>query len=204
MRIEMTRRWLTVGLASSLLFGAAHAAGDPDAGRKKFYTCIGCHGIVGYTNSYPTYHVPRLGGQHAEYLLTALREYRSGERKHPSMQGNSSSLSDRDMEDIVAYLSRFRGLNQALPTVGNAEAGKQKAAACASCHGEDGNSIDPSFPRLAGQYESYIVQSLADYKNGSRKNAIMAGLASTLSEQDRQDIAAYYASQKKGLTLAED
>jgi cytochrome c553 len=192
------------GLAWSLGAAAAESVGNPDVGKKKFYTCEGCHGVVGYTNSYPTYHVPKLGGQHPAYLKTALKEYQSGERKHPSMQGNSASLSEKDMDDIIAYISKYRGLNEAMVISGDAAAGKKKAAACASCHGDDGNSTDPNFPRLAAQYESYLVQALIDYKTGARKNAIMAGFAAGLSEQDRLDLAAFYASQKKGLTLAVD
>ncbi len=82
---------------------------------------------------------------------------------------------------------------------GDIDAGKQKSAACAACHGADGNSTNPAFPILAGQYQNYLVRALEDYKSGQRKNAIMAGIAATLSEQDREDLAAYYASQKSGL-----
>lgn len=79
---------------------------------------------------------------------------------------------------------------------GDAKAGQQKAATCAACHGADGNSISPQFPKLAGQNASYIVKQLEDYKSGARKNAIMAGMAASLSEQDMRDIAAYFAGQK--------
>ena len=79
---------------------------------------------------------------------------------------------------------------------GNAEAGKAKSATCAGCHGPDGNSPAASFPKLAGQYEDYLYQSLKDYKNGKRKNPIMAGLVAGLSDQDMQDLAAFFARQK--------
>lgn len=80
---------------------------------------------------------------------------------------------------------------------GDAVAGQQKATAkaCVTCHGEDGNGIDKTYPRLAGQYADYMVQALKDYKAGKRRNAIMAGLVTTLSEQDMEDISAFYASQ---------
>jgi cytochrome c553 len=78
---------------------------------------------------------------------------------------------------------------------GDAEAGKTKAAACAACHGPDGNAgIDPQYPRLAGQYRDYIAQALHEYKTGNRKNPIMAGFAATLSEQDMADLAEYFST----------
>lgn len=79
---------------------------------------------------------------------------------------------------------------------GNPAAGKQKSQTCAACHGPDGNSTNPLYPNLAGQYESYLLQALKDYKTGARKNAIMAGMVATLSEDDLEDLAAYYASQE--------
>ncbi len=81
------------------------ANGDPQAGKIKSDTCTGCHGIPGYNNAYPTYKVPKLGGQNYAYLLLALAEYRSGDRKHPTMQLQAGSLSDQDMKDIAAYFA---------------------------------------------------------------------------------------------------
>jgi cytochrome c553 len=76
----------------------------------------------------------------------------------------------------------------------NAANGKAKAAACFACHGADGNAVDPQYPRLAGQYNEYIQQALHEYKDGRRNNPIMKGFTATLSDQDIQDIAAYYSS----------
>ncbi|HET7163371.1 MAG TPA: cytochrome c [Rhodanobacteraceae bacterium] len=75
----------------------------------------------------------------------------------------------------------------------NAAAGKKKAAACEACHGADGNGIAPNYPALAGQYQDYLVQVLHEYKNGQRTNAIMNGMAAPLSDQDIQDLAAYFS-----------
>ena len=86
---------------------------------------------------------------------------------------------------------------------GDAAAGKQKAAACATCHGADGNSPNPAFPHLAGQHADYLVKALEDYKTGLRKNPVMSGFAAALSQQDREDLAAYFASQKGALTIIE-
>lgn len=85
----------------------ASAAGDPQAGKIKAQPCLGCHGVEGYTNAYPDYHVPRLGGQHAQYIISALKEYKDGQRKHPTMHAQASSMSDQDMADLAAYFSSF-------------------------------------------------------------------------------------------------
>ena len=77
--------------------------------------------------------------------------------------------------------------------LGDATAGQGKAAACGACHGMDGNSSDPQYPKLAGQSEQYIVQQLSNFKSGKRQNPIMMGMAAPLSEQDMHDIGAYFA-----------
>lgn len=89
-------------------------------------------------------------------------------------------------------------------TWGDATAGAGKAAACAACHGLDGNSSDPQYPKLAGQHERYIARQLALYKSGERENPIMLGFAATLSAQDMRDIGAYFASQKVVAGVADD
>ena len=77
---------------------------------------------------------------------------------------------------------------------GNIENGKQKAATCFACHGADGNAVDPQYPRLAGQYTVYLQQVLHEYKDGQRDNPIMKGMVATLSDQDIEDVAAYFHS----------
>jgi cytochrome c553 len=76
------------------------------------------------------------------------------------------------------------------------EAGKKKSQTCMACHGQDGNSVTPTYPKLAGQYADYLLRALQEYKSGARKNAIMAGMVAPLSKQDMADLAAYYASQQ--------
>ena len=181
------------------LAGAAQAAGNPDAGKTKFATCAGCHAIPGYTNAYPTYHVPRLGGQHADYIVAALKGYQAGERQHPTMHANAFQLSEQDKQDIAAYLSSFPSATAPYPVQGNATAGKAKSTTCVACHGADGNGNIPLYPRLAGQYEDYLRKALQNYQSGARTNPIMGGMAKPLSPQDIADLAAYYASQPKGL-----
>ena len=91
----------------------------------------------------------------------------------------------------AAALVLWAGAGQA----GNPEAGKEKSRPCAACHGPDGNSAAPDFPKLAGQHYDYLVKALRDYKSGARKNAIMAPQAANLTQRDFEDLAAYYSAQ---------
>jgi len=95
-----------VVLAFGVVATGAQAAGDPVAGRRKATTCLGCHGVKGYRYAFPTIHVPKVGGQHAQYIVSALKEYKSGKRSNPTMQAQASSLSDQDMQDIAAYFEQ--------------------------------------------------------------------------------------------------
>lgn len=79
---------------------------------------------------------------------------------------------------------------------GDPAAGQAKSATCVACHGPDGNSSDPQYPRLAGQYADYLEQALKSYQDGSRQNPIMSGFASGLSARDIRDLAAFYAAQE--------
>lgn len=92
---------------------------------------------------------------------------------------------------------------QPATAAGDAAAGKEKAAVCQQCHGTDGNGPTPQFPKIGGQHAGYIVQSLEDYKTGVRQDPVMAAFATALSKQDREDLAAWYASQTGGLYTIE-
>ena len=100
---------LRVILISFLVVSAqAYAAGDAAKGAVTGETCLGCHGVTSFTNVYPTYKVPKLGGQHADYLAAALKGYRSGERSHPTMRAQAARLSDQDIEDIAAFFASLK------------------------------------------------------------------------------------------------
>ena len=86
----------------------ATPSGDATRGKGLTYTCRGCHGVEGYKNAYPSYHVPKLGGQSEVYLRNALLEYRGAKRKHPTMQAQAGSFSEQDIADIAAYLSSIK------------------------------------------------------------------------------------------------
>ncbi len=197
-----------VVLVSALLVGAwsvADAAGDPKRGRVLAETCGGCHAIPGYRNAYPSFRVPMLGGQHPEYIVLALKAYKSGQRPHLTMQAQAAGLSEQDMQDLAAY---FAGLGEARtgPTVstGAAAAGRGKIQTCTACHGEAGISLTPEWPNISGQHESYLRLTLEQYKDGSRENAVMAGLMAALSQQDIEDLAVFYAAQQGLYTATGD
>lgn len=184
---------LAIVLALSAVLGpwaAAQAQGDPVRGKKLAYTCLGCHGIENYKNVYPSYSVPKLHGQHPEYIELALQGYQSGDRGHGTMHAQAASLSSQDMKDIAAYLA-----GQPLkPGKPNPERkAPQLVQLCESCHGFDGIGILPEYPTLAGQHEDYLERSLNEYKQGTRKNAVMAGFVTTLKPEEIRAIADYYA-----------
>ena len=93
-------------ILATLFFGqAACAEGDPEAGKQLGYTCLGCHGIEDYKNVYPTFPVPKLCGQNAQYLTDALRAYTAGDRAHGTMHAQAATLSDKEIQDIAAYFA---------------------------------------------------------------------------------------------------
>ena len=101
------------------------------------------------------------------------------------------------MKRIIAPLlitTLTLGAGAACASRGDIEAGKAKAVVCQACHGADGNPADPQYPRLAGQYRDYLARALHEYKSGGRKNPIMAGFAGPLSDEEIQNLSAYFAS----------
>ena len=82
--------------------------GDATRGKGLTYTCRGCHGVTGYKNAYPNYHVPKLGGQSEAFLRNALMEYRTGHRKHPTMQAQAEGYSEQQIADIAAFLASIK------------------------------------------------------------------------------------------------
>ena len=197
---------LTFGAVARAQDAAAAKAGDAAAGQKKNAMCIGCHGIVGYQSSFPEiYKVPKIAGQNAKYLASALTAYKKGERKHPTMRGIAESLSDQDILDLAAYYETQGGPHAELP----AEAQPAPAGAvaelltkgnCAACHGANfSKPIDGSYPKLAGQHADYLFYALKAYKTDAhalvgRGNPIMAAQAKPYSTAELKEIAAYISS----------
>ncbi|HVY81954.1 MAG TPA: cytochrome c [Steroidobacteraceae bacterium] len=173
----------------------AASAGNPERGRQISYTCLGCHGVPGYKNAYPTYSVPKLEGQHPEYIVIALQAYRSGERSHITMHSQASTLTDQDMRDIAAF---FAG-QPLTPNPASQAKAPEAAQVCVACHGQDGVGITPQYPSLAGQHADYIERALHDYKKGGRKNPIMSTFASQIKDSDVRVIAEYYSQRQPSL-----
>ena len=199
----MLRILIAFALTSAAPLALAQQKGNAESAKKnKIAMCIGCHGIPGYKTAFPSvYHVPKIAGQQPGYIVNALKAYKSGERSHPSMRGIAASLSDEDMDDLAAYYGAEAKTAGAGQGRGNMASGKSKAAqVCAACHGPEGNKpSDPTQPILAAQHQDYLVRALSDYKAGHRTNGIMKGFAATLSKQDIEDLAAWFASQKSSL-----
>jgi cytochrome c553 len=197
----MSRSWVTVAVLAFALLGsvaptAGHAAGDAQRGKQLGYTCLGCHGIENYKNVYPTYSVPKLVGQHPEYLVAALKGYRSKDRSHGTMYAQASSLSDRDIDDIAAYLAGAV-LPATAPPTGQAPA--KVTELCVACHGTNGVGITGDYPTLAGQHADYLQRALIEYKKGDRKNPVMATFIGQLSDAEIKAVADYYAVQGPAL-----
>lgn len=191
--IAKTRTTLIAALF--VLAGApspAIADGDAVRGETLGYTCLGCHGVVGYRNAYPSYRVPKLGGQKSAYLVVALQGYRAGTRSHPTMAAQASSLTDQQIDDVAAYLASIGA--DTVAAGGSASAGSlEETATCIACHGQNGISLSPTWPTLAGQHEDYLVHSLNQYRDGTRKDPVMAPLVAALSDDDVALLAKYYA-----------
>jgi cytochrome c553 len=106
------------------------------------------------------------------------------------------------MQMTLAVLVALAATAGSAFAAGNAATGKARSAVCAGCHGVDGNSAAPNFPKLAGMDAQYVAKQLADFKAGARKDPIMAGMAAGLTKKDMDDLGAYYASQKRTTGMA--
>jgi len=190
-------------LTIALLFWMQPAAadGDPERGRQLGFTCMGCHGIEGQRNAYPSFRVPRLGGQKSEYLDAALLAYRAGTRPHPTMQAQASSMTDADLEDLIAWLGSFEPARDSATAA--QVSGVAAAQSCVTCHGAQGQGVQPAPPTLAGQHADYLAHALRQYKDGTRSGNVMAAFAATLDESDIELLASFYAAADGLKTLDE-
>lgn len=196
----MTATNVAILLISMFAAQPATAAGDAARGATLGYSCLGCHGIEGYRNAYPSYRVPKLGGQKASYLVVALTGYRNGTRAHPTMHAQSSSLSDQQIEDVAAYLASLG--TDTVASGGDRGASIELASTCVACHGQNGISLSPTWPTLAGQHEDYLVHSLNQYRDGTRTDPVMSPMVAALTEDDVLLLARYY-SRLSGLETTE-
>jgi cytochrome c553 len=190
-----------MSMLAALPSAPASAEGEPERGRAIGYTCLGCHGIEGYRNAYPSYRVPKLGGQKTAALRTALKAYRGGSRPHHTMQAQGGSLSEQDIEDVVAWIALSPPASDDLDeqSVGNLESAK----ACIACHGTAGKDVTPAPPVLSGQHRSYLAEALGQYKDGERGNTVMTAFTAALTKRDIEQLAAFFAAQEGLYTLGD-
>jgi cytochrome c553 len=196
--------------AASTPAAAAAAPAQPASPKSleaKVAMCVGCHGIIGYKSSFPeVYRVPKIAGQNAKYIAAALNAYKNGDRKHPTMRGIAASLSDQDITDIANYYEKL-GTEGSKPLGDkpNREpdaqvAGLMQKAACVSCHGANlSKPIDPSYPKISGQYPDYVFVALKSYKTENnpavgRNNGVMGAIAKQFSNGELKALANYVGS----------
>lgn len=190
-------------VAASLTSVNIANAADAANGEKLSQTCLGCHGAPGLRNPGPVYEIPMIGGQNAQYIISSLQAYKAKTRGHKTMQAQASNLTDENMADIAAYFSSMSGNSRtSIANAAKVAMGKKASVTCAGCHGETGNGMpgQDQNPKLGGQYESFIVQALKDYRSGDRRNAIMSGFASGLTIGQIEALAAYFSSQESDLS----
>jgi cytochrome c553 len=175
-------------------------AGNATAGKTAAASCAGCHGATGTSVSS---NIPNLAGQHAGYLASSLRGFKSKTRDNDLMSSIAAGLTEADMENVAAYYAQ----NSCKATGGDkakVAAGKAKVATagCAACHNEGGLrgngapgvSGSQAWPNLAGQHAEYLANALKAFQDGSRYHAVMTSVSKTLSVADIENLAAYYAS----------
>ena len=194
-----------LALLGAMGLSLSASAQDAKAGEKKAAMCIGCHGIPDYKASFPeVYRVPMIAGQSAKYIVSALGQYKKGDRKHPTMRAIAVSLSDQDMADLAAFYST-EAKSEAPPatpagTPPAEVAELLKKGNCESCHGKNFSTpIDPSYPKLAGQHADYLYVALKEYQTDKnpqvgRNNAIMMGMARPFTHAEAKQLAAYFAT----------
>jgi cytochrome c553 len=171
---------------------AATAAppGDAAAGEAKAADCIGCHGPGGISVGLAG---PTLAGQQAAYLVEAFSAYKTGARAEPMMAAFAQIVSDEESANLAAYYSGLTCESSLDAEKQAASPGRAAAAACVACHGADGASPNPAWPNLVGLSKEYLAAALNAYRDGGRKNAMMAGIVSASSDTDIDSVADYYA-----------
>ena len=181
---------------------------DPvEAGKEAAASCGGCHGEKG-VSKIPG--MPSLAGLDPKYLVTAMRAYKSGQRKQEVMKALIAKVPDDQFKNIALYFALQKAARAQTPSPGDQAKGKAATAACIGCHGDTGVSSISVNPSLAGQDAQYLAAAINAYKDGTRTDDTMKGMVGSLDDAVIKDIAAYYANQqpqqpnvRKPLTVAE-
>jgi cytochrome c553 len=155
--------------------------------------CAGCHGNTG-VSQIPG--IPSLVGLDPKYLVEAMKAYKNGQRKHDTMKAMLASVGEAAMNNIAPFYALQPPARAKTPAAGDATAGKDAAASCGGCHGEQGVSASPATPSLAGQDAQYLVAALHAYKDGLRADETMKGMVAALDDNAMKNLAAYYAAQE--------
>jgi cytochrome c553 len=170
------------------------AAPDPvQLGKAAAAGCAGCHGDDGISK---TPGMPSLVGLDPKYLVAAMKAYKSGQRKNDTMKSMLASVTDASINNLALYFALQKPARVRTPAAGDKAAGETAAAACAGCHGSDGVSATPTTPSLAGQDAAYIANALQAYKQATRSDETMKGLAASLDDSAVKNVAAFYAGQE--------
>lgn len=204
-KLVLAQSALLIAMASVQSSMAQTVEGNAANGQQKVAQCIGCHGLGGYQASFPqVYRVPMIAGQGAKYLAAALTAYQKGERRHPTMRGVTSNLNEQDIADLAAYYATLGSASaQHDGGAARANAGAEaliEKGGCKSCHGDNfSKPIDPSYPKLAGQYADYLFVALKSYKTEpnsvvGRGNAVMGAIAKQFSSAELKVMAEYLGS----------
>lgn len=170
-------------------------SGDAEAGRELAQACSTCHGADGNVTAPDS---PTLAGQDAAYLAAAMRAYASGQRDHAQMATATAELDDADIDSLAAYYAQQEPIARKVhkpPTVA------EWIERCDRCHGIGGNSINPRYPSLASQNESYLARVIENYATGGRHNSTMSAMSQPLRAADIEALAAHYASQRRKSVL---
>ncbi len=194
---------VALSLSSVAHSSETKAAAKPDlaAGEAKATTvCAACH-VADGSRGLPTY--PILQGQHPEYLVKQLTEFKEGKRKNAIMGGMAAALTPEDMRNVAAFYASKKAKdgvakNKDLVALGEriyrGGIAKKSVPACAGCHSPNGAGIPAQFPRLAGQHADYIKTQLTSFRQGERTNsAQMSAIGANLSDKEIEALSDYVA-----------
>jgi cytochrome c553 len=176
-----------------------------ESGKIAAAACGNCHGENGNSTTPGT---PSLAGQQPRYFVTAVHEYLTGAREAAPMHGLLRDMDRLTLDNVALYFASQTPAQRSAPPFGDAAAGEPLTAVCGGCHGSRGVSNDAATPSLAGQDAQYLVKSIRAYRS-TRKHEIMRRASAAISDQDVQNIAAFYSIQKSkpaenGQSLVQD
>lgn len=189
------------GAASAAPAPAAPAKPDIAAGGAKYASvCAACHGPDG-NSAVPAN--PKLAGQHPEYIIKQLQEFKAGKRVSPIMQGFAAMLSEADMKNIAYWAASQKAKpgfakDKELVTLGEriyrGGLADRQIAACSGCHSPNGAGIPAQYPRLSGQHADYVAAQLVSFRDGVRKNSLqMNQVAARMNDKEIKAVADYIA-----------